>query len=166
MRRLAVLAAVAVFAVACGGGGDDNGSAEPGSTAPPTPPQAVQSTENKLPDIFPADFPLPDDHEVVFSQTTDQSTIIYFDSPQSVAELSAFYKERLPKANWVIQSCQPVESPAPLLVVTVAKAESFAIVSIGTIPGQQQAFEGEFKFFVAFMQSGSPVPQGSPQPCP
>lgn len=164
MRRLTSIALILLVVAACGGD-DDAPSATPGAQATAGPAQT--STENRLPDGFPQDFPQPPDGKIVYSISLEGGWSVFFDSSAEHAALRRFYAEALPKGGWVLSSCEVNEVEGkPLTVIISQKGpELLGVVSIGALAQSDQIPSRYNVALVVSPTPARPMPE-KPVACP
>ena len=167
MRRLVVATLVLlVVAGACTDGPEPEASPSP-SPAPSV--EVVESSEDRLPEGFPEDFPLPEERTVLYSQVPgDQGWVVYFDTPLPADQLVAFFGERLPAQGWTLYSCTTADrSPEPVSAVIALKDTLSATIQIGFIPAERVPFEGRYAFVAVVVTTPEPLPAptGPPAVC-
>lgn len=118
----ASLVAAVVFVLAtagCNPQTDMTGTAatDPDRTSTQSDPSGATTEPDsvRLPDGFPADFPLPPEFTITQGQFTEGSHatqanfLVRGASPASVTEIATFYHDQLPKAGYQLQQVQPIE---------------------------------------------------------
>jgi hypothetical protein len=167
MRRLlGVLGVVTlVAAAACGSRGED---AAPTSPSPAAPAGPQESTEDKLPDNFPEDFPLPEEYTVLYASVpSDQTGIVFFRTEESTEDVARFMAAELPKAGWTLSYClAPVETPRPLRLIQAVKDKLTVTATIGEQPSVVKKFEGDYSFWVSYVTGAAAPEPSAPVDCP
>lgn len=184
LRVLWAVAVSLVFAAACGGGGEEAG----GTPTPTVSPVSFEgSTEDALPAGFPEDFPLPDDHTVVYSSWSEAiGGLVAFRTELPDADTKTFMADQLPAGGWQIVTCTtapvPRQPPSPegaeapadatgqpsseeLTVIAAIKGRLSAQMTIGNTDVPNAEFEGPVSFTVTIVRTEDPHPTASSVPC-
>jgi hypothetical protein len=161
VRRMPFLVFVAVLALTACGGGDKStvdlpggGQAEigkdDGGITIEGPSGTVQIGQAELPDGWPADFPLPDDAEPVYSVGAEGGVSVWFSTGQSTDDLKAFFTEALPAAGYAIDSTTEFSDAQGSYSVMVVSGNGMegGVYLGGSAAGTAPGFEGEFDFWV------------------
>ena len=164
MRMRTSAVALAVVVSACGGGDDTASTPQPGATdAAAAAPEIVRSTDDRLPEGFPDDFPVPEQRTITESMVLESGVTVYMTTPLDAAGLRAFYSEELPKRGWKITQCTVTEVPdrGPLSLIVAVTADRFSAVTIES----GKTLEGQpYDFYL--MISQTPVPEQPAATCP
>lgn len=164
VRRTLLPALVALLALALTAcGGDDTttvdlpggGQAEVGQEGGgitiegPTGGQ-IQIGQAELPEGWPADFPLPEGAEPVYSMSADAGLSAWFAAPQSTEDLKAFFTEALPGAGYGIDSTTGFSDPDGSYAVMSISGNGMqgAVYLGGSGAGAAPGYSGEFSFWV------------------
>jgi len=158
---------VAVLALTACGGGDKStvdlpggGQAEigkdDGGITIEGPSGTVQIGQAELPDGWPADFPLPDDAEPVYSVGAEGGVSVWFSTGQSIDDLKAFFTEALPAAGYAIDSTTEFSDAQGSYSVMVVSGNGMegGVYLGGSAAGTAPGFEGEFDFWVTLSPAG------------
>lgn len=168
MKRVVLLVVVSLAMAACTT--TDGGTDTAGPTGSPTDDRSdvMESREDRLPEGFPQDFPLPADHRVVYSQWSEQGSVVYFDATQTESALIGFFEEELADEGWVIRECTRTDaSPSPATLIIAQKAEVLTTTVIGQLPNPNVDLDATgYRFFVTVLRTSTEVAQASPVPCP
>jgi hypothetical protein len=168
IRRIGVVAFVmlALVGAACSketttttaAGGDDTQTTQPGGEDTPTStPSIVISSGSEtvsigggeIPENFPAEFPLPDDAQVVFSGSSGQDFAIWFSSSMSLDELNAFFDAGFPANGWTIDGqFDFTDASGGYRAYSVTGNGYTGGVYVGEGAPGSEGFGGDFAFFV------------------
>jgi len=168
MRKVVLVLAVALMAAACNLGAEGDGGTTGGpTTSPGNGSDALESREDRLPDNFPTDFPLPSGNRVLLSQFNDEGGLVFFQVGLSEAELIEFYTERLSAEGWLIVDCVATDdSPGPATVIFAQKGGRLTTTTIGELP-TPNIDVSEWDFYVAVIPAEDRSTRDqTPAPCP
>lgn len=163
VRRTLLPALVALLALAltaCGGddtatvdlpgGGQAEVGQEGGGITIEGPSGTVQIGQAELPEGWPADFPLPEGAEPVYSMSADAGLSAWFAAPQSTEDLKAFFTDALPGAGYGIDSTTEFSDANGSYAVMSISGNGMqgAVYLGGSAAGAAPGYSGEFSFWV------------------
>ncbi len=162
VRRTPLLALIAVAVLtlaACGGdeatvelpgGGQAQIDQDEGGITIEGPSGTVQIGQAELPEGWPADFPLPEDAEPVYSVGAEGGDSVWFSTGLSTDDLQAFFTEALPAAGYRIDSTMELGGAGGTTVVMVFSGNGMqGSVYLGSSAGgAAPGYDGDFDFWV------------------
>lgn len=159
LRAAALVAIVLATTVGCSGG-DDN-LVRPG---------IKETREDKLPDGFPKNLPLPEGSSVIVSgDLTGGVELVLFRAESPEGGFRGFFIDELPDEGWVLASCAQTDaSPEPVSLIVATKGREQVNITAGYLDVDYPiAYQGEYSFAVQHWKTEQPAatPEALPENC-